>query len=218
MTIKEIHDLLDFYLKKSQSGFLSLGEKDAVLHRAQIEYFDKIKPAFAANQQLSDALLPFKKEYAFTNSTSESGLISLPGDYQHLLSVETTVMDSGHVIYPMVEILPEDKLGIRKSSQLIPVSAKYPIGSMKSGNKLQLYPELPAAGMVYYLRKPVAPKYGFTTNGRAIVYDEASSVQMEWNEPSIEKIVMLAMQLLGLPLEDDRAIQVGMAKENGGQA
>jgi hypothetical protein len=215
MTIKEIHDILDFYLKKSQSGFLSLGEKDAVLNRAQIQYMDKIKPAYAANQQLSDALLPFKKEYSFTNSTSVGGLITLPSDYVHLLSVETTVMDDSHVIYPMVEIVPEDKLGIRKSSQLIPVSAKNPIGTLKSGNKVQLYPAQPAAGTAYYLRKPLVPKYGFTMNGRAIVYDEATSVQMEWNEPSIENIVFLALQLLGLNVEDVNAIQFAKAKEAG---
>jgi hypothetical protein len=222
MTIKEIHDILDFYLKKNQSGFLSLGEKDAVLHRAQVQYMDKIKPAYPANQQLSDALTPFKRIAQFTNSNTVGGLITLPANYQHLLSVETTVMDSGHVIYPMVEMIGEDELGIRRSSQLIPVSVKNPIGyqinNFVDGIKfIQLYPEQPAAGKVYFLCKPIAPKYAFTTNGRAITYDHANSVQLEWNEPSTEKIIMIALQLLGIPLEDDRVIQVAAAKEGGNQ-
>lgn len=214
MTIQEIHNVLNFYLRKEETGYLSIGEIDAVIHRAQIQYMDKIKPAFAANQQLDDALLPFKVKYGFTNSTSEDGLITLPSNYLHLLSMETVVMDYGHVIYPMPEKVGEDELGKRKSSQLIPLSAKNPI-FIQYGNAIQLYPEQPAAGTIYYLRKPVAPKYGFTMTGRKPVYDAASSVQLEWNEPSTEKIVFLSLQLLGLSLDDANAVSFGQIKEGG---
>jgi hypothetical protein len=214
MTIQEIHNILNFYLKKNEAGFLSLGEIDAVIHRAQIQYMDKIKPAYAANQQLDDALLPFKVKYSFTNSTSVGGLITLPTNYVHLLSMETVVMDFGRVVYPMPEKVGEDELGKRKSSQLIPLTAKNPI-FIQYGNKIQLYPEHPAAGTIYYLRKPVAPKYGFTMTGRKPVYDATSSVQLEWNEPSTEKIVFIALQLLGLSLDDANAINFAAAKEGG---
>lgn len=215
MDIKAVHDIILFYLKKAESGYLSHAEIDAVLDRAQIQYMDKIKPAYAANQQLSDALLPFKAKYSFTNATSVGGLITLPSNYVHLLSIETTVMDSSHTIYPMVEIVGEDELGIRKSSQLIPVSAKNPIGVLEAGNKVQLYPASPAAGTAYYLRKPAAPVFAYTQSGRAITYNSGTSTQLEWNEPSIEKIIFIALQLLGLPLEDANAVQFGQAKEAG---
>lgn len=213
MTIKEIHDIIDFYRRKNQGGHLSHEEMDAVLHRAQIQYMDKLKPAFVGNQQVHDALLPFKATYGFTNGTSPDGLVTLPVDYLHLLAVETNVLDSGNLIYPSVAIVDEGEVAQRKSSQLIPVGVKYPIGVLQAGNKIQLHPAQAAAGTVYYLRKPVAPVFAYTQEGRAITYNAAGSVQLQWNEPSTEKIIFIALQLLGIAVEDMNLIQFAQNKE-----
>lgn len=211
MDLKDVHDIILTYLSKAEAQHISHPEIDAFLDRAQIQHMDHIKPAYAANQQLHDALLPFKAKYVFTNSNTVDGLITLPYDYQHLLSIRTSVMDGTHLLHPLVQIVHEDHDFM--DSQLIPVNVKNPRGLMEAGNKIQLYPEQPSAGTVYYLRRPLAPKFVYTMNVRQMVYDEYASVQLEWNEPSIEKIVMITLQMIGIPLNDDRIVQFGNAKE-----
>lgn len=200
-------------------GFLSPPDKDRIINRAQYEYFDKIKPAFGINQQINDALLPFKKEQTFSNGTSPSGVITLNADYLHLLAIETVVSDSDGTHYIPVEMIGEDELSIRRNSQLIPLNVYNPVGRLISPSaaygqyRIQLYPMSASAGDVYYLRKPYEVSFSYTTTGRTITYNQGTSIQMEWNEPSINKIIFIALQSIGINIQDISLTQFTQAKE-----
>jgi hypothetical protein len=218
MDLQEVHKILDFFLRKAQSGFLSPEEKDRVLNRAQVEVFDQYKSGYAINQQYQDALLPFKKEQSFTNESSPLGLITLNQDYVHLLAVETVVSDSDGIHYIPVEQVGEDEVSQRKSSALIPLNVYNPIGLLKAATtnggpkRFQLYPAQASAGTVYYLRKPQDVQFVYTQSGRTITYDPNNSKQLEWNEPATEKIIMKALSFCGINTQDVTAIQLGQAK------
>jgi hypothetical protein len=213
VTINKTHDLLLFLLRKYQGGYLSHEEIDSVLDRAQIEYFDEIKPAFGLNQQMHDALLPFKSEYVFTNVSSPSGVISLPSDYYHLLSIETVVMESSNTLYIGVPLVGEDELADRRTSQLIPLTTKTTVARLKAGNLLQLYPKQVNAGTIYYLKRPATPVYAYTGSGRSAAYDSAGATHLEWNEPTVENIIWKALKMLGVNTQDAGIIQMAQAKE-----
>jgi hypothetical protein len=213
MDLKLIHDNIRFYLRKGQASYFSPEEIDTALNRAQIEYFEQIKPVFASNQQVTDALRPFIKEYAFTTADTTGGLITLPDDYVHLLSTEVVVVDTDNITrYIGAEKIEVDEVSFRRGSQLIPLNTYNPIYVLKDFT-IQLYPNVPFSGTVWYLRKPVEAQFVYTTYGRTIRYVEGSSTQLEWNEPSINKIIFKALETLGVNTQDLNTVSFAQAKD-----
>lgn len=213
MDLKVIHDTLRFYLDKFQMSWYSPEEQDNILDRAQMQVFDSLRPQYAMSQQMHDNLLAFKAEYNFTNGTSPGGLITLPDNYESLLAVQTQIIDGTVTIYPPAELLNEAQISDRRSSQLTAVSTKYPAGLLKAGKQFQLYPAQVSAGTVYYLRRPVAPEFVYETIGREIIYDIINSIQLEWDDTAVEKIIFKALGLLGINLADNETIQIADIKE-----
>jgi hypothetical protein len=71
MDLNTVHEIINLELRKvGGNGFLPSERKDLALNLSQVEYFEEIKPAYGISQQVHDALLPFKSEYAFVNGTS----------------------------------------------------------------------------------------------------------------------------------------------------
>lgn len=217
MDLKVIHDTLSFYLNK-ENLYFSPEEKDGVLDRAQIQHFNAIKPSYAVNQQIADALLPFKKAVQFDVLSTVGGEITLPADYLHLTAIETVIMESNRVFTPTVEILSEDKVSERRNSQLIAPTFRHPIGEFQTkedGTKqVQLYPAFPASGNLKYLRRPKAPKFIYAITDGVAVYDQTTSTQMEWDDTSMEPIIFIALGLLGLNVKDADSVSFSAAKEN----
>jgi hypothetical protein len=219
MTIQEIHTEIDRQLRKSQMGFVPPEQKDAAINWAQDEYFEKLKPAYSINQQIDDALLPFKKEQSFNNGSSPGGVIILNSDYYHLLAIETVVNDSDGTHYIPVEKIGEDELSERRNSQLIPVNVYNPIGrliapaSPYGQYRFQIEPMQASAGTVYYLRKPAKVVFAYTTTGRTITYNSGGSTQIEWNDASTRKIIELAIERIAMTLQDTNSVQYNQAKE-----
>jgi hypothetical protein len=142
-----------------------------------------------------------------------NGLITLPANYFHLFAVETIVADSDGNHYPPVELIGEDELSIRRNSQLTPITVYYPVGMLKAGKLLQIYPQQASAGTVYYLRRPVDCVFAYSQTGRTITYNQGGSTQLEWNDAAIAKIIAKAVQYLALNVQDATAIQFNQAKE-----
>lgn len=230
MNINDIHNVILFYLNKDQQGFITHEEIDLALDRAQMTLFNDYHsnpklPArtqaevYGESQRIDDALSPFKEKYTFTALLTPSGVITLPNDYMHLISLYTTVYNSqlGRNVYSAVQVLSEDELIDRLESQVIPVSADDPVAIMNKQNKIQLFPEVGSTGAVYYFRRPVVPKFAYTQVGRAITYDSGNSVQLEWREMDLNNIIVSALQSYGLNLSSQDIIQFGAAKEAQGQ-
>jgi hypothetical protein len=216
MDLLDIHNLLDFYLRKSQAGFLSPEEKDRALNRAQIDYFNRLKPAYGSSQAVNDALKPFYKKSTFTNATSVGGSITLPTDYLHLLVISVQIMDAENRLrYIPVELVNVDELDYRLDSALTPVNVYNPVGVFDESGKFQMYPDSPTAGTIRYLRNPTPCKFTYTATGRTITYDKTNSVQLEWNEPSTNKIILIALETLGVNLQDINTVQFAKEAQNG---
>jgi hypothetical protein len=211
--LEVIHETLRFYLDKFQMGWYSPAQLDSVLDRAQMQFFNNTKPQYAISQDLHDTLLPFKAEYVFVNGTSPAGLITFPDNYESLITVEVTIIDSSVVLNIPVELMNEAQISDRRSSQLTPVSTRYPVGLLKAGRLFQLFPTSASAGTVYYLRRPVAPEFVYAQTGRTVTYDQLASTQMEWDDTAMEKIMFIALGLLGINLQSGDVMQLADVKE-----
>lgn len=233
MNIKDVHDIIYFYLNKAQQGFISHEEIDATLDRAQIALFNKYHAnpmiytipgrkenfGYGDSQRMDDALSPFKATYTYTTGDTPGGVITLPNNYMHLIALYTTqYVDalSRNVTNP-VQVLAEDELIERLESQVLPVGLFEPICIMNSGKKIQLFPEVPQSGKVFYFKRPAVPKFAYTQSGRTVTYDAGNSVQLEWNEADINNVISEALAYYGLNLQSAELIQFAQLKLQEGQ-
>jgi len=233
MNIKEIHDIVYFYLNKSQQGFISHEEIDSVLDRASLSLFNKYHAnpmvytipgrkenfGYGDSQRMDDALAPFKKSYTFTNGDTPGGVVTLPNDYMHLIGLYTTqyVGTLGRNVVNPVQVLAEDELIERLESQILPVGLFDPICIMNADKKIQLFPEQAQSGKVYYFKRPAVPKFSYTQSGRTVTYDANTSVQLEWNEADINNVIMQALSYYGLNLQANEVIQFAELQKQAGQ-
>jgi hypothetical protein len=230
MDIKVIHDTILYYLNKDQTGYVTHSEIDQVLDKAQLALFNQYHTnpklpsqaqaaLYGESQRIDDALSTFKSKYTFVNGTSPSGIVTLPSDYMHLLSLYTTVFNSqlGRNVYSGVQVLSEEELIDRLESQVIPVSLEDPIAIMNSQNRIQLFPEQGQTGGVYYLRRPVAPVFAHTQSGRTVTYNQAGSTQLEWRDFDVNNIISIALSYYGLNLSAAEVIQFAEVKQQQGQ-
>jgi hypothetical protein len=226
MNIQDIHNFILFVLDKEQDGFVTHAEIDRSLDASQMTLFNnyfnnpKIQSGdkYYKSQRVNDALSPFKDKYTFLNADTPSGVITLPNDFMNVLSLYTTVYNAtlARNVYTAVEILAEDELIERLESQVIPVSQSDPICIMNKLNRIQLFPEIPQSGGVYYLRRPVKPVFAYTQVGRVITYNSGSSVQLEWRQDDIMNIIVGALSYLGLNLSSGDVMQYAEMKNKEG--
>lgn len=230
MNINDIHNVVLFYLNKDQQGFVTHEEIDETLDRAQLTLFNQYHanpklPAraqaelYGESQRIDDALSPFKEKYTFNGGLTPSGVITLPADYMHLSALYTTTYNSqlGRNIYSAVQVLSEDELIERLESQVIPVSSEDPVAIMNSFNRIQLFPEVPSTGAVYYFKRPPVPKFAYTQVGRAITYDSANSVQLLWRDSDIPNLIVISLSYFGLNLSSEMIMQFANIKDQQGQ-
>ena len=136
---------MDFVTNKAANVYFSAEEKDMVLDRAQMKYFNEQYSTYALAQKIQDSLSPFKTKYSFLTSDSPSGLVSAPPDYQYLLGGQVVIMEGEHIRNKSLKILSEDEIAYRLDSQLRPVSIRKPFatiaGRVSGITLIQLYPK-----------------------------------------------------------------------------
>jgi hypothetical protein len=214
LTIAETHDRLDFLLNKEISGYITPENKDIALDLAQIQEFSMLLPA-PRTLQFSSDLNPFHKWITFTSSaynpstarygTGTSGILILPDDYEYL---QVAYTDD----YNEIDVLIDTELPSRLISSLIAPSATYPVciesGEGASGDtlnsqdiegkkKLQFYPNnVGHDGILWYFRRPVKPVFAYTASANTITQEEEDSVDMEWNDIAMGRIIERAKMIL----------------------
>jgi hypothetical protein len=230
MNINDVHKTILYFVNKEQNAFITPAEIDLVLDKAQLVLFNQYhtNPKLPSNvqaknygdsQRIDDALSAFKSKYTFTSLTSPSGVVTLPADYMHLISLFTTVYNAqlGRNVYSSVQVMNEEELIERLESQVIPVTADDPIAIMNSQNRIQLFPEAPATGGVYYFKRPAVPVFGYTQSGRTITYNPLTSTQLEWRDADIMNIIVIALSYYGLNMSSEMIAQFANVKEVQGQ-
>jgi hypothetical protein len=235
MDINDVHNIVLFYLNKDQNIYLSHEEIDDVLDRAQMVLFNQYHtnpklPAqtqaalYGESQRVDDALSPFKDLFTFAPgqspvSITTGGIINLPTNYQHLISLYTTTFNStlGRNVYSGVQVLNEEELIERLESQVIPVSSGDPIAIMNKQNKIQLFPPTGATGGVYYFRRPLKPIFSYTQSGRVITYDPNTSVDLEWKDMDVNNVISIALSYFGLNMSAADVVQFAQVKTQEGQ-
>jgi len=97
---------MDFIIDKVAQAWYSPPELDDILERGQMAWFIELygnprqyqpgryvpNMAYGVSQKINDSLTPFKMTAAFTSASD--GLVTLPNDYLHLLSLNTNEVNA----------------------------------------------------------------------------------------------------------------------------
>jgi hypothetical protein len=217
MSLQEQFDFLNFWINKSLGSFYTVGELELILDRGSLSLYEDLYPKYATSQRIKDALAPFRATYNFTPSTTVSGYIVIPSDsnYLNLLDVQTTFQISNTTVYAPVTMVNEDERANRLNSQIDPVTVTSPIGEIIAPRFIRLYPTAAPGytGTVTYFRRPVKPVFGYSViSGRVIVYNEATSTQLEWSESWVNVVLMKALSSIGINLSSQEIQQYAELK------
>src|SRR5262245_32228951 len=173
MNISDLHRYFYEMVNKEQSAWFSPGEVDDYLQLGQVDVFNQYKPMFGIDADATAALSPFKATYQATTGNTPGGVITVVTAQQFikLLGMMAIGFNNGLGIptYEPVDVINDDELALRLSSQLIPVDLEHPIAVTMAGEGVyQLWPKQPNTVQVDFLRLPVTPVFGYNQVGRVI--------------------------------------------------
>lgn len=210
MRIDVFYNTLVELLRKERNGFVAISTFNLIAPRAQVDCYNDFYKSIPKGQKEHDALSPFKTSYSFTTGTSPNGVVTLPDNYAHLITANTTVSGVDFpIIFPEEDELPyaRNPFGLRAPSLV------YPIGEETSMGVFQLTPATPQAGKMWYYREPTTPIYSFTLNGRTIIYDAVNSVDLEFTDLYQNKLMDKCIEYCSLYLSDPESFQFGLLKD-----
>lgn len=215
MNLQEAFDFLNFWINKYTGAWYTIPELELIVDRGQMSLYEDLQPQYATSQRIKDALSPFRAKYNFNPSITPLGVITVPNtDYVNLLDIQVTFTDSsGRFNYVPIKMYNEDERAHRLMSQIDPVTPELPIGEVISLRQFQLYPQVGYTGTVTYFRRPVKPVFGYTVQGgRVIVYNPATSIQLEWAENWQNAVLMKALSSIGINIGEQDILQYAELK------
>ncbi len=218
MDLKQAHDFLELVISDVLGGMVTHEEIDTYLHRGQMWHFNGLTDIFAKTEQIHAALDVFSEKQ--TGITLADGVIQLPvltpGQVATIGTKYYETFKAGWIFYydnarqengyEGFKILLDDEVADRRKSQILRPDVLHPIAEQTKPGKIELFPAAIYSYEVRYFRTPVAPKFVYSTpasaDERVQVYDATTSVQMEWNESSMNKIILKAAQFAGVNLKE----------------
>ncbi len=205
--IKEIHDQINLITAKGRTGYHTPTQIDTAVYMASKWLYNLYYQEYESNNYLSDSMSVFLSDP--TTLTLVAGKYTIPSDFMH----ETGEISANG---KTVKRLTHAQLSQRRDSALVPPTTDYPICAFYK-TFIQFYPTTLTNVVMTYLKKPVQPVYATTiSNGRA-VYDDAASVDVEWNENDTVKITSKALEVLAQNLENPILAQYADNKSNKNQ-
>ncbi|MGC3945360.1 MAG: hypothetical protein QM762_12740 [Chryseolinea sp.] len=194
--IKDIHDLVNFLAGKNIANQQPPERIDRVLYEVSIDLFNGYYDHYVKTQKISDYLLPFKRTKTLTVT---NGVGDLPADYQHARALRT---EGGKQID-----LVEDKFWSGRLNSKVAPPAVSPIARIEVPESdatkriLQVVPHQ-AKVVLEYFKAPAKPVYVYTKEGTRYVYDDTTSVDIEWSPLLFNDIKKRVCSGLGINLRD----------------
>lgn len=214
MDLDVVYQTLNFFVNKATGQYFTPGQLDQITDVAQMSVFDSFFVQFLKSQRIDDALAPFFKQDVFNTGNTPNGILTAPADYLHCQALYTIVQDAqGNTRQRPVVKLNADELAGRLNSQILLPTVMDPVYVTIQNWGIQLYPQQPQAGIMFYLSRPPAPKYSYTTATRGVTYNQAGSTQLAWSDSQILTIIMKALSAIGVNTREKDVLQWAESKE-----
>lgn len=225
MNLFEQYNLINYIINKEQTGStFTTDEYNRVVNYNSMKLFKKriglpqeyqlqtsyVQQGYAETTRILVDLEDFVQSNTLTYS---SGSVNVPDKMLYPISMiykrRDNTCDSGWDNRE-AELVNHGELAMRLGSKLKEPSFKYPIYSIK-GNIITTEPNL-SSTLFTYLREPNSALLATTTNETTgeEEYDEANSVELEWNEMAKLDIMEMILFDVGINL---RAAEISQAAQ-----
>lgn len=194
--LNEIYNFMVFIVRKERGVFVTISEFESTLDNAQIEATSGWFELYGITQKIHDAIRKLRSQVQFTSASD--GQVNFASDYLHMIGGAYTVTGS---TINTIRFVNENEVSLSLKSQLRPVSTSSPIAK-DTATGFQIYPQVAQTGFYNYLRRPVKPVFGYTTSGRTITYDSATSTQLEFTDVYINNIISIALKFWGINMAE----------------
>lgn len=191
MKIQLLHDTINFFLGKGQTGYYEPERLDVLIHGESYALFREYVAQVARNKAVTDFLRPFER---FTNRPVVSGKVEKPEDYEH--HVGLMIDDVG------CEVL-EKFQWVKLLNHPVRIPDKtHPVVTVEESTILVL--PLSAERLTgWYYRSPSQPKYGYQVSGNRYVFNATKSKDIEWGEQMVPKLALRVLAGLGVNLRSE---------------
>lgn len=203
MFIQDFHELVEFLAGKNIATKYAPEKVDMVLYEVSLSLFNSYYDHFAKTQKISRFLKPFLRKV--TQDVTD-GNAPIPGDFEHCRKL---TLESG----TRVELIEDpfwEKRAVRKLggvSLTRPIARIEDLGGDEPETSFQVLPATINKLVVYYFKKVNKPKYGYTQSGTRYVFDEDSSVDIEWSTLLFPELKAKTLSGLGINLREAEIIQ-----------
>lgn len=217
MNLGQIRRLINFIAHKENGQYIRPADFQDALNMAQILEFQSLLPAlkiandkgsYEQNTQVMSILRVFKEPDKVLTIDAQ-GRTPYPDKYQYASSasreiiLENKCATSGGPSTTRVPIrlLNDDSVARILSSKIKAPTYKRPYYCMYAGY-MQFWPIDMQQAFFTYLRLPNDVVYAWTEVDGREEYDDAGSTQLEWPEISHNKIMLRAMQVIGINISE----------------
>ncbi len=212
MDLNVVYQTLNFFVNKITGEYYPPEDLDRITDVSQMSVFNDFFIRFLTSQRIDDALAPFYRKFIFTSSPD--GLLDTPSDYFHTVSLQTIVQDDNGITKNRGALkINADELPGVMNSQIVPPTLFDPYWMTMENWDIQLYPAVEQAGILFYLARPAAPVYAYTTATRGVTYNQAGSTQLEWSDSDILTIIMKALSSIGINTREQDVYQYAEMKQ-----
>ena len=196
--LNEIYNFMVFIVRKERGVFVTIPEFESTLDNAQIEAVSDWFELYGTTQKIHDAIRKISSQVQFTSASD--GQVDFASNYLHMIGGAYTVTGS---TINSIRFVNEDEVALALKSQLRPVSTSLPI-ARDTATGFQIYPQVAQTGFYNYLRRPLKPVYGYTQSpgSRTIIYDNATSTQLEFTDVYINNIISIALKFWGINMAE----------------
>jgi hypothetical protein len=224
MNLGELYDFLRYVSNKEQMGdSISPSAYNTMLKAANLDLFKRMydiperyqvgmpisKISFELTQKLIDSTSTFKETKEIL--TDSSGKAPYPSDYIHMTAVLSKryerSSDCEFVVYSgSTEGLKENQIADRISNSITIPTRRDACYVLNSDN-IQFYPEEKGMYTIRYIRLPKTPEFGYDIIDDEIVYNPATSTEIEWGEEMHLDIARQCLVYMGKNLSDQALLQ-----------
>lgn len=224
ISIVDVHEFIRGTLKKNYGAFVSPGDIDRAVNRAQFDLFDKLVDNYRDSDEFEYDHL-FLKRVSVSLASSDNGIKVLPSDYSS--AVGFYFQDDSNNLYEG-ELMKWDTFLDRKNSAIAPPTVATsatddtikPIATIYNNgtDKVIEFAPRPSSGtytfVILYFKEPVEAELLFTPSNGTIVVSSSGHTDLEWDKRAFSDIVTRALMYLGFPIKDGQAIQLEAVRDS----
>lgn len=227
ISIDTVYKTVQSLLKKNQQGYITPGEFNNYAKLANLSRFNELygrpetyqngrpKIAYAETQLIDEKLSPFIQT-SILPVAAITGYVSKPNTLLRMDAMKYNRTVGGVKKVKKVRRVNKDKEAAFIDSKVMPPTEDYPI-YVDYGTYYQIYPITLNEVELVFLGKPVSPLWAYTITGGRPIYDSVSSVNFEWDESEFGNIVSKILELAGVSVSDNNAVNFGAQQEIKGQ-